>query len=540
MQPFPDGSLLFMLLVLLIKQPVLYASSDKILFRGVSEEYFQRYAGNNGQFSCFDNSKTIPIKWVNDDYCDCFDGSDEPGTSACFNSVFFCRNRGYQPKYIYGVFVDDGVCDCCDGSDESLRRCNNTCVENGKKDLEKLLEQEQSLKKGLELKAAMIKNGYTKKQAWEKELQELEKKVEEKKPTRDQLKEKRDKLQAEEDERQRIIREQEEAERRKQEEEEAAKKAEEDAVAAANQDSTQQEGDMIDESQVQAEQDQQQDQEVQQQQQGRESIFVDKAQESGSEQKLQQQEQHLQEKELEDQLGGDLSDEELGKKIASQWTHDPEAVGDLEEFDDFDDHGMMYDHDYEYGDAANYDGDDTQFGANEEVEEKPDPHPELTQAKLDYDAVNNEIRDAENQIKDLEAKLLLDFGPNGEYMSLADECYETKIDKYTYKMCPFGKAQQDSTSLGDFRAFEENYVRMVFDKGAHCWSGPSRSLTVTLVCGSENTFTQVEEPSRCEYTGIFYTPLACTTQQAEDVTNKYKMLQAELQEVELSLKHTEL
>jgi hypothetical protein len=32
------------------------------------------------------------------------------GTAACPNGVFYCRNRGHEPKLLATSFVDDGVC----------------------------------------------------------------------------------------------------------------------------------------------------------------------------------------------------------------------------------------------------------------------------------------------------------------------------------------------------------------------------------------------------------------------------------------------
>lgn len=49
--------------------------------RGVEPALLPRYSPQAGaSFTCLDNSRTIPVQQLNDDYCDCADGSDEPGT----------------------------------------------------------------------------------------------------------------------------------------------------------------------------------------------------------------------------------------------------------------------------------------------------------------------------------------------------------------------------------------------------------------------------------------------------------------------------
>jgi hypothetical protein len=74
---------------------------------------------NEKKILCPDN-KTQAI--LNDDYCDCPDGSDEPKTSACSNilvqqSSFVCADG---KSTIHASRVNDGVQDCNDGSDELL------------------------------------------------------------------------------------------------------------------------------------------------------------------------------------------------------------------------------------------------------------------------------------------------------------------------------------------------------------------------------------------------------------------------------------
>ena len=109
---------------------------------GVPRSLARLYEG--AIFSCLDGSSgggggaPLAASRVNDDYCDCADGSDEPGTSACGAAGrFHCANRGSRSRTLPSPLVNDGVCDCCDGSDEwgaaaaGRARCANTCEADG-------------------------------------------------------------------------------------------------------------------------------------------------------------------------------------------------------------------------------------------------------------------------------------------------------------------------------------------------------------------------------------------------------------------------
>lgn len=133
-QPSISSSLLLVLLHLAHFLPISKATSQRYSVRtliGVDPNSRSHYEPTQTEtnFKCLDGSGIVSFDAVNDDYCDCRDASDEPGTSACPHGRFFCQNAGYIPKTIPAGWVNDGRCDCCDGSDE-YNTTSISCVDD--------------------------------------------------------------------------------------------------------------------------------------------------------------------------------------------------------------------------------------------------------------------------------------------------------------------------------------------------------------------------------------------------------------------------
>ena len=108
-----------------------FASSVEFGLYGVPTHH-RGVQGAGELFAC--DKQLILLSSVNDDYCDCADGSDEPRTGACPDTTFACAlPRGPQQATVPSSRVNDGVCDCCDGSDEwrSAAPCANRCLAPG-------------------------------------------------------------------------------------------------------------------------------------------------------------------------------------------------------------------------------------------------------------------------------------------------------------------------------------------------------------------------------------------------------------------------
>jgi len=135
-----------------------------------------KYRGKN--LIC-DNKKMIPMEIINDDYCDCEDGSDEPGTSACKKGKFYCKNKGHQPTIIPSSKVFDSICDCCDGSDETNNsniQCPNSCRNEAILNLKILEIQLEKYETGLRIRNLRVTEG--KNLDIEKKLLQTDKRIE--------------------------------------------------------------------------------------------------------------------------------------------------------------------------------------------------------------------------------------------------------------------------------------------------------------------------------------------------------------------------
>ncbi|KAJ6379867.1 hypothetical protein OIU76_016512, partial [Salix suchowensis] len=161
---------LFFSLLITIFSLLSSTKSSSISILGVApqdENYYQTET-----IKCRNGSKKFIRAQLNDDFCDCPDGTDEPGTSACPHGKFYCVNVGHLPVSLHSSKVNDGICDCCDGSDEydGEVKCPNACWEAGKVTRDKLKKKIDIYKEGVTIRKREVERA---KQAIAKDKEEL-------------------------------------------------------------------------------------------------------------------------------------------------------------------------------------------------------------------------------------------------------------------------------------------------------------------------------------------------------------------------------
>lgn len=509
--------------------------------RGLDEEAVRLYTNhilhssenveNGPLFRCFDGYRSIPLAYVNDDYCDCVDGSDEPGTAACVartdsadgrHNMFYCENKQHRPEYIYKWKVQDGLCDCCDGSDEEPRGgCTNNCKELGErwaaeqKRLRVLYEKARALRDQLIFKGKALAKEWTVEEAdlRQRVIPDLEARIVDSTQKRDSEEAKRASSLGNDKENL------------------SAHHGDEDE-ATKNQD-----GDLDEDA-------------------GRYSTrTVDDADEQD----------HHSDYRTRDDLGEELDE---GDQLLQQHSEqaDPSSMPENEELGaEPSEDAPKSDRVSEYAQwMANEDSkaEGVRDGKLDVMSDSPISVSRTStplRLVLHYSTVwfrrllmssqrvlsqgflrlytrrgengtvlsmdlNKSIALLEEELKTSKQKLgdlknKLELLKQDAYMvallALEQPCLTATVDQYTYEVCLLQKATQRgnnfSSRIGVYAGTNrtKDGLIMHFDNGDTCWNGPPRSLKAVIGCGTETRLTDVTETERCTYTATIESPAGC-------------------------------
>ncbi|XP_017879297.1 glucosidase 2 subunit beta [Ceratina calcarata] len=480
------------------------AGSKVLQIRGIPVAKNSLYSADR-DFQCLDGSLLIPFAQVNDDYCDCADGSDEPGTPACTNGSFYCENSGHKPRYIPSTWVNDGVCDCCDASDEysSGMECPNNCNDLGREARLEQQKAEELIREGNKIRVEMIAKGKQLKTDYQSRLIKLRADYEE----AELMKKEKELLKSQAEERENAALEkykpaepEQPAAEDGEEEEELQEYDAEDYFKVLDSDNS---GTIsVAELQTRVTFDKDRDGVITEEEA---MFFLNNKKEIGVQEFVESAWSTIKPFLMLEQGVFKSADQKEGYE---EDDHDPEEQTEQDKEED--------------------DGTEEEAG---DAQEKPEEPPvqydeetqvlidEATQARENFQAAEKSVSELLTEIRKLEEKLDRDYGVDQEFAPLDGECFEYEDLEYVYTLCLFSKATQRSKSGGsdiilghwyDWSGSEsEKYSKMKYDRGLTCWNGPARSTMVSLVCGKENKLISVTEPSRCEYAMEFSTPTLC-------------------------------
>uniref|UniRef100_A0A0K0DCN2 Glucosidase 2 subunit beta n=1 Tax=Angiostrongylus cantonensis TaxID=6313 RepID=A0A0K0DCN2_ANGCA len=535
-------------LLLVVKVFVIAREPDiQPLPRGVPYNRGPLYK-KSSEFVCFDGSKSIKYDHVNDDYCDCPDGSDEPGTSACPNGKFHCANKGHTPADIPSSRVNDKICDCCDGSDEysGSVECPNICDELGNSAREQKRKQMEIERKGYAARKILAAEG--------------QKLREEKLQVVIPLKEEKAQL---------LLKKEELLQMKNLAVEKEATLKDKHREAWLEKNKMKK---MVDSKTLFQEIDVD----------GNQRITLDEIKNLGY---------------LDDNHDGTVSEEEAKAYIAvdsadadvffnemyekiKRMKHEHEKNRKEQELKDTH-NGLAPDEDQEK--VENDEGDGNRLESDEDSMPPYDEETLKAIEEADTERKRSNCMDVSKNScifssREAESFAEQDFGTDYAWATLKGKCFERTEKQYTYKFCPFERAMQiekggvGETSLGSFllltnidsfayltlctrislhcRNWREwsgellgKYSKQSYRDGQACWNGPQRStevsyypfllsallfvlrslilapIEVDIQCGEDSELSEASEPAKCEYRFVFRTPAACNDPDQEEATH---------------------
>ncbi|KAI5116540.1 hypothetical protein M0805_004323 [Coniferiporia weirii] len=520
---------------------------------GVKPSLLDKYAPTGGEpakWKCIDGSKVIPWTSVNDDYCDCPDGSDEPGTSACPNSTFYCRNEGHIGATIRSSRVNDGLCEpeCCDGSDEQSGVCPNICEKVGETYRAQVEAETKIRKTGAKIRSTYISFANKEKKRLESLVAVSSREVATREKEVARLK---DILGRTETTSAAVIEQKKESPLYQSVIEHAAalkalKRAKEELAARERTLS-----DIL--SSLRAGYNPNyQDMAVLEAVRGYEYYAGLPSSNDRDRAKDEEAEAEAEIEEEEEKV------EEAQKLEEGEWTKEQLEQG-LDDLLDTDYVTLLLEHDQHVGidsaqsilfDLSSYIPDafipqyeilrDSVVSFLETLgiaRGTDEPSSDTSKARTAFQSAEHDLTKTRKEKEESQRELarLFDpewYGTEGEWKKLDGQCLSKDTGDYTYEVCLFGEARQkpnkggQTFSLGKFKHWNDAdgvevgspdyYKVQKYLKGARCWNGPERSVTLLLECGTENAILSVSEPEKCEYQLTGTSPALCRPLDADE------------------------
>lgn len=530
-----------------------------------------KYYKDPESFTCISApSIHLSIASLNDDFCDCPDGSDEPGTSACAHLSplspvslgstptddlgttialpgFYCKNKGHQASYVPFTIVNDGVCDyevCCDGSDEWARvggvKCEDRCKEIGKEWRKQDEQRQKSLSSAAKKRKEIVADADKLRKEVEDRIQSLRTEIEGGEMKVKSLE--ADLADTERQERSKVVK--------------GPKGLSKMGLLA------QLAKDRIEEL--------------------RESLIEVRSQRDTGKARIAELEEIL--STFKEEYNPNFNDEGVKRAVRS-WedyaARDKTTIGDDAHDRDLDEiakpdgeTGAITWSEWEGPEESDVDvrkypiGKSTLYTSNSAkvyqfeaylpvpvrdwLDQKlrnlriilvengiiaatrsPDGESkELEDARNALKAAQDSLNDNKNQLTSHQEDLEQDYGVDDVFRALKGQCISKDSGEYTYELCWLDKTRQKSkkggsqTIMGSFVSMDKlmvddelppdgkglgsgERVALRYENGQHCWNGPNRSTLVVLACAEKDELWKITEEEKCVYRMEVGTPAVC-------------------------------
>jgi protein kinase C substrate 80K-H len=442
----------------------------------------------------------IPINRINDNYCDCADGSDEPGTaSSCENGRFYCVNAGYKGMYIPSAHVGDGACDCCDGSDEAAGLCEDACAAQRESAMEAAQADAKAIMSGVAAREKMIAEGKRLVLEDQRELDSLKARLSGIGSKITAAEQRVEILRSLRDDVERI------------------------QVPSGNMPPppSYNGGNAVDDDELSGDDS---DFDI-----GSEDLDIPADGEGISDDVVPADEP--------DTLPAPTSDtsedaiETTNKSNANDvlaTAREDSLCAELAK-SSADNRMLAYFQYYRALGTAKLRRLLPQkvYCLIGDGGGKPGAAMCLDKAEKASQELRSEKSEIEGQITALEAKLTAAVIADHALRSLHGKCVKQTFTQYEFELCLFDRVQQyehgnviaQLGSWGSWKPETAPHREMLYSDGDQCWNGPKRSTTVRIECGDVNEILSVDEPNRCMYEMRFKTPAVCEAAQGDAVLN---------------------